>query len=241
MLLPLFRCCQVLALLLLLGACQRATYSFRAPATPPGAPLFASAAPIAAAALPAAEALPATIAGRARPRHPRRPRATAPAKAPAAALTRPNLLQTLAAARTASRTSAHQQPLPAGEPVRYRSRGIALLLLVLPLLVGLPLGLHYFYLGYTGRGILTLALGIVAAVLITLGVVGAFGAFFFDVSSSALTLFIIGIILLGVLSLLQLIDIVRIAIGDLKPKNGEYNPRFFQTRPAAAKPAAPGR
>lgn len=147
MLLPFFRCCQVLALLLLLGACQRATYSFRAPATPPGAPLFASAAPIAAAVLPAAEALPATIASRAHPRHPRRPRATAPAKTPATALTRPNLLQTLAAARAASRTSAHQQPLPAGESVRYRSRGIALLL-VLPLLVGLPLGLHYFYRTY---------------------------------------------------------------------------------------------
>jgi|GEM_PF-5163030 len=46
--------------------------------------------------------------------------------------------------------------------------------------------------------------------------------------------------MLGILSVVQLVDGLRIATGDLQPKNGEYYPRFFQTRPSAEL-LAPGR
>jgi len=62
-------------------------------------------------------------------------------------------------------------------------------------------GVHRFYLGYTGKGILQIALVLVGAALSTI---------------------FIGIpILLGV-SIWILIDFIRILTGNLKPKNGEY-------------------
>jgi len=62
-------------------------------------------------------------------------------------------------------------------------------------------GVHRFYLGYTGKGILQIALLLVGAALSTV---------------------IIGIpILLGV-SIWILIDFIRILTGNLKPKDGEY-------------------
>ena len=124
--------------------------------------------------------------------------------------------------------------------MRHRSRGIALLLVVLPLLVGLPLGLHYFYLGYTGRGVLTLGLLALAFVLGAIGLIGVLNGLFVGVGGGALVALILSLVIVTGLLLQQLIDIVRIAINDLKPKNGEYNPRFFQTHPAA-EPAPPSR
>lgn len=232
-----FHTCQVLVLFLLLGACQRTSYSFQslgASATL-ASPLTAPASDTLVAEPQLAVALPMGTQRLRRPHRLHHPRAAATALG-GTALARPRLWQVLATAH-AAKAAVRQQPLPADEPVRHRSRGIALLLAALPFLFGLPLGLHYFYLGYIGRGILSLIVAAVATVLIILGAVGAFLTLF-TASSGALTLVTIGAVLLSILFLIQLIDAVRIALGDLRPKNGEYYPRFFQTRPAAT-PAPP--
>ncbi|NML66232.1 hypothetical protein HHL22_13550 [Hymenobacter sp. RP-2-7] len=160
----------------------------------------------------------------------RRPRAAAGL---ATATRAPRKLLRVLAAGGATSAPARQQPLPAGEPVRNRSRGIALLLAVVPLLFGLPLGLYHFYLGYTGRGLGSLGLGLLAFVLVTIGFVGSFGLLFGGTSGGLFTLFVIGAVIFYALIIQQLVDAVRIILGDLKPQNGEYYPRFFQTRPAA--------
>ncbi|MGI4835542.1 MAG: hypothetical protein ACRYFK_18975 [Janthinobacterium lividum] len=227
-----------LAFLLLLGACQRATYSFQTahPSLLAGPPPLAATTPLSSMP-PAAEFLPSQAARhRLRSRRLLYPRATMPAKATATRARAPQkLLRVLATGRAASR-AATQQPLPTDEPVRYRSCGIALLAALLPLLFGIPLGLHYFYLGYVGRSLLNLAVLAAAFSLIVVG----FGAVFFAASNSATALFGIGSVLYSALFILQIIDVVRIAIGNLKPKNGEYNRRFFQVR-SATEPAMPSR
>lgn len=111
-------------------------------------------------------------------------------------------------------------------PERYRSRGIALLLALVPFFFGI-FGLHRFYLGYAGRGVAYLLGGLLTVFLVFLG---ALGLFF---GGSGLTVFftagaLVGAVLLG----LQFSDIVQIITGGLKPKNGEYNLGFFQTKPS---------
>ncbi|RAK67159.1 hypothetical protein DLM85_12615 [Hymenobacter edaphi] len=69
--------------------------------------------------------------------------------------------------------------------------------LLLELFLGF-LGVHRFYLGYTGRGILYIALLLTSWLIIP----------FF------------------VLAVLTTIDLVLIITGDLKPKNGEYAKTF---------------
>lgn len=123
----------------------------------------------------------------------------------------------------------HSRPkeAPVLEPVRYRSRGIALLLAVLSLIY-LPLSLHNFYLGYYGRG----ALAIATVLLGTYLVVFAFlGSLFSGVALVGLGL--LGLAILAGWFVWQIVDLVRIITKDLKPKNGKYYPQFFQTSPRA--------
>ncbi|OGX86700.1 TM2 domain-containing protein [Hymenobacter glacialis] len=121
----------------------------------------------------------------------------------------------------------HDEPNP---PERYRSRGIALLLAIVPFFFSI-LGLHRFYLGYTGHGVAYL-LGIMVAIfLLYLGAVGiAFG------SNGFTAIVLLGFLMATVLYGLQISDVVQIINGSLKPKNGEYNPGFFKTKPRTEVP-----
>jgi hypothetical protein len=92
-----------------------------------------------------------------------------------------------------------------------------------------------FYLGYYGRAVayvIGTAVGLVfltiAFVLAIAAILGGGGGF--------VALATIGAIIGGVVSVLALVDAIRIATGDLKPKNGEYYPRFFQTRDKPQQP-----
>ncbi len=82
-----------------------------------------------------------------------------------------------------------------------KSQLIALLLCIF---LGM-LGIHRFYLGYIGLGIMYLLFG-------TLGV--------------ALIAVLIGIPIVLALMILVLIDLIRIIMGSLKPKNGDYSDKF---------------
>jgi TM2 domain-containing membrane protein YozV len=124
-----------------------------------------------------------------------------------------------------SRAIGKQQPVSEPTPTHRRTKGIALLL---AFFLG-GFGAHLFYLGYHGRAIAYLiatAVGLVfltiAFVLAIVAILGGGGGF--------VALATIGAIVSGVVGLLALVDTIRIATGDLKPKNGEYFPRFFQTR-----------
>ncbi|OGX86334.1 hypothetical protein BEN47_01945 [Hymenobacter lapidarius] len=124
-------------------------------------------------------------------------------------------------------TALANEPNP---PERYRSRGIALLLAIVPFFYSI-LGLHRFYLGYAGRGIAYLLGGLLAVSVVYFeGVLLGFGSF------SIAALLILGILMALILYGLQISDVVRIINGRLKPKNGEYNPGFFQTKPSIKVP-----
>jgi TM2 domain-containing membrane protein YozV len=78
-----------------------------------------------------------------------------------------------------------------------KSQLIALLLCIF---LGV-LGIHRFYLGYTGLGIMYLLFAIIGI---------------------PLSAILIGLPLVAALAILILIDLIRIIIGSLKPKHGEY-------------------
>jgi len=119
---------------------------------------------------------------------------------------------------------------PADLPIHMRTRGIAFLLALVPALLLFPLGLHHFYLGYHARGVLTLlALGL-GFVLAVIGIILAFGNGAFNAALVAAAVLVYGV------EIWQIVDAVRILLNKLKPKNGEYYPRFFQTRPVASAP-----
>ncbi|MGI4875195.1 MAG: hypothetical protein ACRYFX_28905 [Janthinobacterium lividum] len=138
----------------------------------------------------------------------------------------PQLRQAQAAAR-------HQPRLPdQPTPVRYRSRGIAFLLNLLPLfLLGVP-GIYCFYLGRPERGVLQLALTGTALLLLIGGLIAAL----LNGGVGALLAIVLGALLYTGVLVWQLVDAILILSGDLKPKDGEYYPRFFQTRPDAEVP-----
>ncbi|MGI4875194.1 MAG: hypothetical protein ACRYFX_28900 [Janthinobacterium lividum] len=130
----------------------------------------------------------------------------------------PRLRQAMAAAS--------HQTLPPNQPVlvRRKSRGIAFLLAVL--FVTFPFYKpHNFYLGYRERGVIGTGLAIGGAFLLF---VGSFG-------QTTTVAYVGGALLIGV-AVWQVVDAIRILIGSLKPKDGEYYPRFFQTRPDAEVP-----
>ncbi|MCC3152833.1 TM2 domain-containing protein [Hymenobacter sp. BT770] len=108
-------------------------------------------------------------------------------------------------------TSRLQEPAP---PVRNRSKGVAL---VMALFGGLS-GLHRFYLGYTGQGYASIVLALLVV---------PFVAFVGGIAGSATA----GILMLSGIGAWLLVDIIRILMGKLKPRNGNYYPRLFQIRP----------
>ena len=206
-----------------LASCQRASYSFQAPAPP--AYYAPAVAPNTVAQLLVYNPLP--VVG-----HPRRRLFGRPSRRPAAHRVPASHLATLLAGRGVARAMAArpaQVPTLGAEPVRQRSRGIALLLALVPLLLGLPLGLHNFYLGYHGRGILTVLFTAAALVLLSVAAFFALLLLFGQGSGVVLALFILAALLYYGIYIWQIIDVVRIITGDLKPKDGVYYQRFFQT------------
>jgi TM2 domain-containing membrane protein YozV len=91
--------------------------------------------------------------------------------------------------------------------------------LLLVLFIG-GFGVHRFYLGYTTIGIIQLVMTLVGAVL---------------------SLFIIGIPILLALVIWVFVDMIRIAVGDLKPKDGEYENLWFQDLDTSSKPKGEAR
>ena len=124
-----------------------------------------------------------------------------------------------------------QPPEPPTEPVRFRSRGIALLL---AFFLG-GLGAHLFYLGYHGRGTAYLVGSATAVFLLLIGFIAAIGTILGG-GTSGLGFLTAGVVLASIVSVLATIDILLILINSLKPKNGDYYPRFFQTRPSNNEP-----
>ncbi|MCC3159127.1 TM2 domain-containing protein [Hymenobacter sp. 15J16-1T3B] len=157
-----------------------ATMEAIAPPAPaaPAADLMASAAPAAPAARPAAApsrpAAPVTVPGAAN--------AVAPA-------TRKALHREVRQAVKQARRQAAAAPAAEGKS--------QLTALLLEIFLGI-FGVHRFYLGYTGRGLLYIALLLTSWLIIPF----------------------------LVLAVLTTIDLVLIITGDLKPKNGEYAKTF---------------
>lgn len=200
-----------------LGACQRSSYSFQRPAAS-YQPLVA--APETPASSLVALAQPSQLINQEAPSRRRSHRARHPQAVERVTRLRPTpRLQALAALALAS-PQRPQEPLPPGLPEHRRSRGIAALLAFFLI----PFGVYNFYLGYYSRGVASLLL---AGAGFFLFLVGALMSLFNPISP----VLIAGLVLVLGLELWQLVDVVRILTGDLKPNNGEYYPRFFQTRP----------
>jgi hypothetical protein len=199
-----------------LGACQRASYQF---------PPVAGTAYQAIAPAPAIESTVPTVATRPVAwlgKHYRQVRHRAhPSVAPRPLRqTIPGLPRLRAAVVAASVAApAHrqrQEPGPIDEPVRHRSRTIAILLAALAITY-LPLSLHNFYLGYYGRGALAIALLFVGS---SFAVVGLIAGIF---SSGGIGVVgVLGLAMLAGWFVWQLSDLIRIITGDLQPKNGSY-------------------
>lgn len=228
------RCGLVLGLLAgSLGACQRASYQLQPVAitalqtvTPE---LGAESAVITIAAAPPATALAQSHRRRLHPfRRSARPR-SGRVQAPRL-FTRSGV-----AAGAAAPAPQRQEPGPGAQPVRHRSRGIAIGLAILAVTY-LPLSLHNFYLGYYGRGAAAIALVIAGTYLVVLAFLGSI------FSGAALVGWgAIGLVMLGGWFLWQLSDLIRIITNDLKPKNGSYNARFFQLKSDAGGTVSPPR
>jgi TM2 domain-containing membrane protein YozV len=221
-----FRCWGLLLALLTLGACQRTSYSFQAPTNtwPAPAVVIADSNPAPSLVAPGPSGLALEqVASRLRPtsvaaRHLPKPQARLrllPRLAPPAVALRPAPRQ----------AAGGQEPTPGVSPTRWRTKGIALLL---AFFLG-GVGAHLFYLGYYGRAIAYLIAAAVGLVVLTIAFVLAIAAILGG-GGGFVALATIGAIISGAVSLLAMVDAVRIATGDLKPKNGEYYPRFFQTR-----------
>ncbi|WP_217275256.1 TM2 domain-containing protein [Hymenobacter sp. BRD128] len=146
---------------------------------------------------------------------------------PMAGLPAPLLLparQAAGSCRAASRLAARQEPAPKASPAHWRTKGIAVLL---ALFLG-GIGAHLFYLGYYGRGTAYLVATLVALGLIVVAIVGSI-ATLYGGGAGFVGITIAAVIINSAVSILGLVDIIRIIIGNLKPKNGEYFPGFFQT------------
>jgi hypothetical protein len=200
-----------------LGACQRASYQF---------PPVAGTAYQAIAPAPAIESTVPTVATRPvawlgksyrQIRHGVRLAVKLPRPLRQKTLGLPRLRAAVVAASVAA--PAHRQLQEPGlidEPVRHRSRTIAILLAALAITY-LPLSLHNFYLGYYGRGALAIALLFVGS---SFAVVGLIAGIF---SSGGIGVVgVLGLAMLAGWFVWQLSDLIRIITGDLQPKNGSY-------------------
>jgi len=230
-----FTASQWLALLVAagVGGCQRANYQLQPIAKTVCQPLpYAPALESAVVRIAAPPATQFIESHRELQRHPRQL-----AKSPLSVRMKTPLVVVrppTTAARVATRAARlPQEPGPVTKPVRYRSRGIAILLAALSLTY-LPLSLHNFYLGYYGRGALAIALVVIGTYLVVLSFLGSLFS-----GTGLVGLGLIGLAMLGGWFVWQVIDLVRIITKDLKPKNGEYNPQLFQTSPDAGSTSLP--
>jgi TM2 domain-containing membrane protein YozV len=107
--------------------------------------------------------------------------------------------------------------------VRYRSRAIAGLLAFLTI----PFGLHNFYLGYYGRGAISVGLVVLSFYLMAAGSIG----FLFGVASATTPIFYLGIAMLLLAVGWQVSDMLRIGNGSLLPKNGAYRAKQPPIKP----------
>jgi TM2 domain-containing membrane protein YozV len=217
---------------LALGACQRASYSFQAP----GSALAARSAVIPDSIIAAPTKVPSSfgLVLQQLASHPRH--TSAATRRLPKPLARLHVLPRLAKPavtflRIAHQSAIGQEPLPGASPTHRRTKGIALLL---AFFLG-GVGAHLFYLGYYGRAVAYVIGTAVGLVLLTIAFVLAIAAILGG-GGGFVALATIGAIIGGVVSVLALVDAIRIATGDLKPKNGEYYPRFFQTRDKPQQP-----
>lgn len=215
----------VVAALLGLGSCQRANYSFQPVRSNAGAGVAGPAAVPAVPGAPAALIEPGATRGRfSSAARPRMLHNVAAQRRNHAAKTRPQPepQTNTRLVRATQRKIEHHRPAPP-EPVpeRHRSKGIALLL---ALLLG-TFGAHRFYLGYYGAGAAYAGLSALTVLLLTLGFLSVVFA-----STSYSGFLVIALVLSFLLQGWLIADIVRIITDSLKPKNGEYYPRFFQVR-----------
>lgn len=220
--------------LLAFGACQRASYSFQAPTS--ALPVASTSLPDAITGAPAVVLSSAASTIRQPASPPRRQHRSVGARRVPKSLARLQQLpllgkQLVALPRATSRLAARQEPAPGASPSHWRTKGIALLL---ALFLG-GTGAHLFYLGYYGRGAAYLAATVAGFLLLVVAVIGSI-ATLYSGGTGFMGLAIAGVILSSIVGLLGLIDIIRIITDDLKPKNGEYFPRFFQTRDAPQQP-----
>jgi hypothetical protein len=206
---------------LALGACQRASYSFQATSS------VLSPSLVVAPALGIPEPAMAGMSVPARQLRLQHKRAAQ--RLPKTLTRRVQLLpmivkQAIALPRVTSYVAAKQDPTPGASPARWRTKGIALLL---AFFLG-GIGAHLFYLGYYGRAIAYLAATVVGLVFLAIALVMAIASIYGG-GAGLVAMATISTLITVVVSVLALVDLVRIAIGDLKPKNGEYFPGFFQT------------
>jgi TM2 domain-containing membrane protein YozV len=219
--------CLVLLLLIGLGACQRSTYLFQRVAEPEQPSIVL--APSTASALVVAQ-LPkpnSFVNSPAQFRHQAKHQVRlvpAPVRKVCSLLLVRSATQAI---RTQVAARSPQDPLPPQVPANGRSRGVAFLL---AFLLG-GLGLHLFYLGYKGRGLTYLLMTVAAFVLLSIGAVGLVSALFGGNAGGYILLLLTGSVIAGVVSTLALIDAILILTNSLRPLDGEYYPRFFQTRP----------
>lgn len=212
-----------------LSNCQRAAYSFQAPSSTVTTVNLTLATAPDVASTPANYSAGSTL-------HKKRPIRTQPRavrRAPRATTAKlhsfPRVKKSTVRVER-RKAEEHSRVVQEPAPQRQRSKGIAL---VLAFLLG-SFGAHRFYLAYYGQGAAYVGLTALAVLFFTVG----FLAFVF--ASSAYSGFLVAALVLSILLQGWLVaDIVRIITGNLKPKNGEYYPRFFQTRPDANTPPGP--
>jgi TM2 domain-containing membrane protein YozV len=137
-----------------------------------------------------------------------------------------------AVAKVENQLATKHHPATETGPGRHRTKGIALLL---AFFLG-GFGAHLFYLGYYGRATAYLTATLAGLVLLSIAVVMGVAAIFGG-GAGFVGWALAGTIVSGVVGVLALVDTIRIAIGDLKPKDGEYYARFFQTHDTSPQPA----
>ncbi|MBJ6111524.1 NINE protein [Hymenobacter sp. BT523] len=212
-----------------LTGCQRAAFSFQ-----PGQVVSMRVSEESAAAFAPSKPMPpvpaALAAGRGRARTPRHGLAAVPPQQqlqpkPSQRLGTPRMRSQAAAvtnvpqqARPEHRPWAERKAPPrATNSAPRRSKGIAL---VLALLLGV-LGAHQFYLGYIGRGLLYLGISAAVALFAALALLSlAFGG-------AAAVFFTVAVLLATLLQYWIITDILRVLMGNLMPKNGQYSDKFF--------------
>jgi TM2 domain-containing membrane protein YozV len=222
--------CLVLLVLIGLGACQRSTYLFQRVAEPEQPSIVLAPSTASALIVTPTKQSVSVVDSTAQPRHQSRCRVRLlpPTVRRISTLLVPRAAALAMRAKVVARSQ--QDPLPPDIPAHGRSRGVAFLL---ALLVG-GLGLHLFYLGYHGRGMAYLLATLVAVVLFSIGAVGLIASLFGGGGSGFIALLVISGLLASLVGILALIDAVLIVTGNLKPRNGEYYPRFFKTQPRAS-------